>query len=223
MAIALICSRSPLDQELAGTVLWRKDIERHVATRLEDGRMMALAAKPDIVVVDRDLPKADELVAAIRREPSTRRVSVVVVARGDFDPSEVGLLEAGANAILRLPADTDWDDRLVRLMDIPVRKDARFHVRFQVQATPALTGQTLDAVAMNLSLNGMLIESPVELRMGDELRLVFTLPGATADPLQGTGRVVRQAGPRQYGIEFHELLADGRERVRQFVEALNAA
>jgi CheY-like chemotaxis protein len=223
MAIALICSRAPLDQELAGTVLWRKDIERHVATRLEEGRMMALAAKPDIVIVDRDLPKADELVAAIRREPATRRVSVVVVARGDFDPSEVALLEAGANGVLRLPPGPDWDDRLVRLMDIPVRKDTRFHVRFQVRATPELTGESLDAVAVNLSLNGMLIESPVALRVGDELGLAFTLPGATADPIEGTGRVVRQAGARQYGVEFHELHGDGRERVRQFVEALTTA
>ena len=58
----------------------------------------------------------------------------MVAARGDFDPSEVELLEAGANAILRLPAGPEWDERLPRLMDVPVRREARFTVHFDVEA-----------------------------------------------------------------------------------------
>src|SRR5438093_2132090 len=119
MAAALICSQEDLQPELGQTLLWRGGIERHVATRLEEARMMAVAAKPDIVVVDRDLPRADKLVAALRDDPSTRRLSIAIVARGDLDPSELELLEAGANAILRLPPGPDWDERLLRLLDIP--------------------------------------------------------------------------------------------------------
>src|SRR5437773_6558629 len=81
MAAALICSQEDLQPELGHTVLWRTGIERHVATRLEDARTMAVAVRPDIVVVDRDLPGSYELIVALREDPGTRRVSIAIVDR----------------------------------------------------------------------------------------------------------------------------------------------
>jgi len=122
MLSALICSHTDLEGDLGQTLLWRHDVDRHVAGRLEEARMMALAARPTIVVVDRDLPWAGRLVTALREDPSTRGVSIAVVARGDFDPGEIELLESGANAVLRLPVDRGGDERLERLAHVPVRK-----------------------------------------------------------------------------------------------------
>ena len=56
MVSVLICTHSELDKDLGHTLLWRQDVDRHVVTRLEEALMMALAARPSIVVVDRDLP-----------------------------------------------------------------------------------------------------------------------------------------------------------------------
>src|SRR5262245_8852290 len=134
MPVALLISPSPLDGELGHTLLWRHDVERHTAGRLEEVRTMAVAAHPDIVVLDRDLPRAEQVVRAIREEPSTRGASLVILARSDFSPDEVGLLEAGANAVLRLPAGPEWDERLTRLLAVPVRKEARFPVHIEVDA-----------------------------------------------------------------------------------------
>ena len=36
MPLVLICTQSDLEAELAGTPLWRADIERHVASRVEE-------------------------------------------------------------------------------------------------------------------------------------------------------------------------------------------
>src|SRR5258706_773593 len=110
MVSVLICTHSDLDHDLGHTLLWRQDVARHGVPRLEEALMMALAAHPSIVVVDRDLPWAGRLVTALRGDPSTRGLSIAVVARGDFDPGEVELLEAGANAILRLPLGFDSDE-----------------------------------------------------------------------------------------------------------------
>src|SRR5436190_3557148 len=118
MVSALICTHADLEPDLGRTMLWRHDVDRHVVGRLEEARMMALAARPSIVVVDRELPWAGRLVSALREDPSTRGLSIVVVARGDFEPSEVELLESGANAILRLPVDEDGDRRLERLVSV---------------------------------------------------------------------------------------------------------
>lgn len=219
MAAALICSQDDLQPELGQTLLWRTGIERHVATRLEDAHMMAVAAKPNIVVVDRDLPRADQLVAALREDPSTRRLSIAIVARGDLDPAEVGLLEAGANAILRMPPGPDWDDRLVRLIDVPVRRDARLPVEFGVEALDSGVGGRFPAQAVNLSRSGILIETAADLRVGDELELEFRLDG---DTILARGRVVRHGRPRLFGVQFAPLPTGSAERIERFVVAAEA-
>ena len=215
MPVALICSQAELEADLGHTLLWRAGMERHVATRLEDARLMAVAARPDIVIVDRELPRSDRLVAALREDPTTRGLSIVVAARGDFDPAEIELLELGANAILRLPAGPEWDERLPRLMDVPVRRDARFTVHFDVDTAP-LAEDAAAALAINLSMSGMLLESPTPLAVGDEIQLSFQIPESQAQ-VKAAARVVRLAGPGQYGVEFRRVEGDASERLRAFV------
>jgi CheY-like chemotaxis protein len=221
MPVVLICTQAELEPDLGHTLLWREGVERHVAGRLEDACMMAVAAKPDIVVVDRELPRSDRLVAALRQDPSTRGLSIVVAARGDFDPAEVELLEAGANAILRLPAGPEWDERLPRLMDVPVRKEARFTVHVDVEETVG-AGDPAAALAINLSMSGMLLESPIPLGVGDEIQLRFQIPDSEST-VATTGRVVRVAGAGQYGVEFRRVESDASKRLHAFVTGRTAS
>lgn len=217
MVHALICSEDDLRTELAETVLGRGGFLHHTASRMEEARTLALAARPSIVMVDRDLPRADQLVAALREDRSTRGLSIAVVARGDFDAAELGLLEAGANAILRLPAGPDWDARLNRLLAIPQRRQARFPVSFWVVAAGPLLQEPVPATGLNLSENGMLVETRVaDLDLGSELEFDIRLPGG--DAFAGSGRVVRLAGPGQYGVEFARLDPPAADVVRRFVE-----
>ena len=214
MAAALICSQVDLQPDLGQTILWRTGIQRHVARRFEDARTMALAARPDLVVVDRDLPKADKLIESLREDPSTRRVSIAIVARGDLDPAEVALLEAGANAILRLPPGPDWDDRLVRLLDVPARREVRLPVEFGVDTLGTGVGERVPAQAVNLSRSGILIETSAELGVGDELELEFSLEG---EALLTHGRVVRHGAPRFFGVQFAPLPDYAMVRIERFV------
>lgn len=219
MAVALLCCEADLEADLRGTVLWRADFERHLARRLEDAQLMALTETPELVVVERELPWAPELVRVLRADPLTRAVSIAVVSRGEFNPREVELLEAGANAVLRLPVGPDWDERLSRLAHVPTRAEARCGVDFEVDATVRQGAPSLRGVALDLSTTGMLLQSPVELTVGEDVDFRFHLPGA--GPLvAGCGRVVRQAGERRYGVEFYGLEGQGSEDVRRYVEAL---
>jgi hypothetical protein len=222
MVSALICTHSDLETDLGRTMLWRHDVDRHVVGRLEEARMMALAARPSIVVVDRELPWAGRLVSALREDPSTRGLSIVVVARGDFEPSEVELLESGANAILRLPVDEDGDRRLERLVSVPVRKEARFSVSFRVDTYADGAGGPEPALALNLSLHGMLIEASGRLRVGVRLELSFPL-GDEPPPARAAGRVVRVASTSQYGVEFTDVDAELSGRLHHYIETLEQA
>jgi CheY-like chemotaxis protein len=222
MVSALICTHAELEGELGHTMLWRHDVDRHFASRLEEAQMMALAARPSIVVVDRDLPWAGRLVAALRQDASTRALSIVVVARGDFDPGEVELLESGANAILRIPFDEDSDQRLERLVSVPVRKEARFSVSFRVDTYAVGAGGPEPGLALNLSLHGMLMQTSAALRVGEQVELEFTL-GEDPSPVRLRGRAVRQAGGSHYGIEFTDVEPDLAARLRRFLDDLEQA
>lgn len=221
MPIALICHGEETDvaQEIGETLLWRSDFERHFATRLEAAQTIVLG-RPDIVVIDRDLNWAERLVKAIRSDGTTRRLSIAVLARGDLDPSELELLEAGANAILRLPPGPEWDKRLARLIHVAVRTKARFPVQFQVDASFDRNADTIPATCVNLSETGMLIECD-KLAIGAEIYFAFMLPGQTT-LVHGRARVRRQGGASRYGVEFTEIQGEFLEQVHEFIEASEA-
>ncbi len=191
MPLALILSRDSLEQELGQTVLWRRNTERRLAQTLDEARRHVAAQRPDIIVVDQSFPDAAAAVAELRQDARTRSVSMVALARGDFDSSEIELIQAGVNAILRLPESYD------------------------------APGQMVPVVALNLSVNGMLVESTQPLALGEDVQFTFHLPDSS-EAVAGTGTVVRQAdGSNQFGIELTHVQGDGRVRIKNFVESGN--
>lgn len=181
--------------------------------------MMALAVRPELVLIDRDMPRAEELVLRLRGDESTRGLPIAIIAKGDFEPGEVVFLEAGANAVLRLPVDEKWDQRLVKLMSVPMRREARFPVHLRIRD---LLRDSAEAVglAVNLSLHGMLVEAHAPLDLHERLSFAFRLREDDHDKVSGHGRVVRQAAPMQYGVEFERLDYAGAARIQHFVATL---
>jgi len=211
--VILICAPDPLTDELHDTLLWRDGIERHVASSFAEALSKAVAVRPDLAVVDRDLPEARRLVEDLR---TVGKFSIAIVARGDFEPDEVALLEAGANAILRLPAGPGWDDRVARLMHVARRKSVRAPVSVEFEGRSGAVDRIFGRL-VNLSVSGMLIECDAALDVGTDIDVSFQLPRGLT-PIVGTGRIVRQAERGRFGVEFYDLLEDGREHVRMFVE-----
>lgn len=183
--------------------------------------MMALAARPELVLVDRGLARAEELVRRLRADESTRALSIAVVARGDFEPAEVELIEAGANAVLRLPADGNWDSRLLKLMSVPMRRDARFPVHLRL-SDPLRHDAAGVGLALNLSVHGMLVEAQAPLGLHDRLAFAFRLREHDREKVSGRGHVVRQADPTRFGVEFEQLDHAGAARIQHFVATLPA-
>jgi CheY-like chemotaxis protein len=219
MPVALILSEAPLERELGRTVLWGRNTERRLARTLDELRHHVAAQRPDIIVVDQSFPEAAAAVAELRQDGRTRSVSMVALARGDFDSSEIELIQAGVNAILRLPPDPDWDDRLARLMHVPPRRSVRLPVHLLIPETYEAGEQMVPVVVLNLSVNGMLVESTQPLALGEDVHFAFHLPGSPA-AVAGSGTVVRQAdGSNQFGIELTHVQGDGRLRIKNFVES----
>jgi hypothetical protein len=143
------------------------------------------------------------------------------VVRGQFASIEVDLLEAGANAILRFPANPEWDERFTRLLQVPVRRETRFSAHFAVLSYAGVAGGSGEALALNLSVNGVLLECPFPLAVGDELALDLKLADSSRS-VAVAGRVVRVARAGHFGIEFRRLEGEAAQEVRRFVESARA-
>ncbi len=220
MVRVVICSEERLDELLEETVLWRNGVDRFKAASADRAAELVREAQPDLLVVHRDISGSVDLVRRLRRAPESRKLSMVVVAPEDFNPLDVELLEVGANAILRMPPSPEWDERLTRLMSVPMRKEARFPVEFEVLTQPGGVVEAIAAHVLNLSVSGMLIESPRPLRVGEDLDVHFRLPDHE-DVIRGCARVMRLAGPRRYGIEFYGLEGAGTSLIQLFIETLS--
>lgn len=192
-------------------MLGRTGFERQLAAVAEQALALVLARRPDLMLVDVYLAGALELVREVKA--ATRGLPIVVLADNEADPREVPLLKAGANAVLRLPPGPGWDERLMRLVNEPMRKAIRFPLSFGVGTGP----DAVPASGLNIGLHGMLIETWAELALGDEVSLAFRLPGEGEELLRARARVVRVGAPRQYGVEFTFLDANTRGAIDRFV------
>jgi len=215
---AVVLAPKSLASDLGGTVLFRQNVERLEASGIDDVRGIADGGHVDVVVVDSALPGASALVAALRQDPTTRATAIVVLGRSEFGFDHLALLEAGANAILPLPPAQDWDDRLMRLIHVPVRKTTRFPISLSVEGG-LRNGVSFAARLVNLSVHGLLLECRHPLKVGEDLRLAFDMPRGHGG-VSAAGTVVRQASGDRFGIELTHVEGDGRVRIKRYVEAV---
>jgi CheY-like chemotaxis protein len=204
MSVVLICLADPGADGLERTLLWRSDLRRHLAASAAEARALLGALHPTLIVIDRDLPDAEVLVRDVRADECARVASIVVAARGDLRPSELALLDAGANAVLRLPGGPEWDERLARLTQVPLRKALRLPVHLELQGRTLLDLASASGTILNVSTTGMLIECDRPLDLGTEVSFSFCPPAAPS-VIVGQGRIVRLAGAGRVGVEFFDL------------------
>jgi CheY-like chemotaxis protein len=213
MPSVLICAPDPLTDELRGTLVWRDDMTRQVARRFQEALIVAVAERPDLIVVDSSLTDADRLVADLRLDAATATTSIAVVATEQATAEK--FLDAGANAVLRLPAGPDWDEKLAPLLLIPGRRARRVAVDLAFHGKTDETGQILSGTALNISVTGMLVSMEAAPPVGSEVAFSLTV-GDDETPVTGRGRIVRE-DPRGRGVRFATLDEDGRDRIRQIV------
>jgi len=214
MAVVLICSNRSLDRDLQDTLLFRSGMEREQASTAQEALTRLAKGGVQVFCVHREVRGVENLVRAIRKSTALKKMSIVVFSEDDFDPSEVEVLEAGANAILRLPPADDFDERLGRLISVPARRDVRIPVRLQVAGGSGF-GSTVPVLAQNLSATGVLIESNHPLNMGDEISVALRFE-ESGQLFSATAHITRTAGPNRYGARF-TAITKGEDALREFL------
>ena len=215
----LIVSPQDLAPVLGRTVLWRSDIERLFATEAEEGLATARRLVPNLVVVGAGLVGAPRFLRTLRHDDATRRLSLAAVAPRD---AEDELRRSGANLVLSPPVDpVAWDQRLEELLDVPPRREARLHASFGLWCRTDPTSELREALVLNMSVRGMLIETRETLPVGSTVDLRLSLPGA-AEPVPLIGLVVRtvEIETKRFhnGVQFLILREPVRRRIHSFIE-----
>jgi CheY-like chemotaxis protein len=221
----LIVSSADLAPALGRTVLWRNGIDRLFAREPEQGLAAARHDLPNLIVVDGGLPGAVDLLHTLRRDGATRRISLAAIAvAGNGAETEPRLRQAGANLVLPAPVDPAvWDQRLEELLDVPPRRESRLYAAFSLWCRSDADSDLLEALVLNMSVRGMLIETREALPVGSTVDLRLTLPGDGGDSVPLVGLVVRTApaesGRFRNGVQFLILRDPVRDRLRTYIEA----
>ena len=165
-----------------------------------------------------------EAIRRIRNSALTRHVSVLVILpAGEPEDLDGAVVEVGANAVIRRPLEQQsLEAWLAKLLAVPRRIEARVPVQGHVVGTPkAEASGHFYGLTRNLSINGMLLASPVRLAHPD-VELEFGLPDSRPG-LRALGRVVREAPEIAwpylgYGVEFLFVPEDSIVTISSFIE-----
>ena len=217
-----IVSAVDLSPELGDTVLWRAGIERVFCASAHTALDSITSVGPRMVVVDAaDTGAACDLIRRLRSAELTRSISIAALSRSTSLVDEAVLRGAGANLVLSGHVDPYlWDARLEELLSVPKRRELRVPVLFELWSRFESSPNAVGGWALNVSMNGALIETDELLDVGSKLDLSFELPGEPSS-LKALGQVVREGqnpdGRHRAGIEFLVLRGDARARLAAFI------
>lgn len=212
MPTVLICAAQDPSPALAGTFLGREGIRRLWLSQASAILAETRRERPRLILVDRDFPGARALFEALARETAAAPLTLAVLAPAGPSLAELDLVEAGAHAVLRLPAGAAWEATLENVLPVTLRREHRFPVYYEVQARRGSAGAAGLAVVLDLAVGGALVQCESGWGVGDLVELRFRLPSSSR-PVVAAGTVVRREGTR-YGVRFQWLSGAAAEDLR---------
>ena len=220
----LVVSPVDLGPELGKTLLWRPSVERFVATDGDSALDLARRTGPSLIIVDGfDAGGAVELVRRLRADPQIRPHAIAVLSRSPSLADEASFRRAGANVVFAGIVHPElWDARLEELLNVPRRLEARIPVRLATWSRATPEAPPLEGLTLNISIHGILLQTPARLGVGTKIDLSFPLP-ERRNEIQVLGQIMRETavGPDRWqsGVKFLILRGDARERIAGFIEA----
>jgi hypothetical protein len=223
MSKVLIFAPEDMQQRLRRTLLWRPEIERLFAHDPPAVLASLRDRHPTLLMVDGRRPDVFDLIKAIRADESLRGVSIAVLLDEPPDGGELALREIGANVVLSdRQVESLWDDAIQELVNVPPRRPVALGVSLAIGSRPGPREDRYDVTALNISVRGLLVETPRPLPAGTVLNLYFNLPDSDVS-LHLVGRVVWEkpvtGTVARQGIEFLGFHGDALGKIASFVMA----
>jgi DNA-binding response OmpR family regulator len=201
-------------------VLTSADLEVEAITDSAEAATRINTEKFSAVFLDLRMPAPDgiELTRQIRSN-RLNRVTPVIIVTGE---TQHGLMakafQAGVSFFLHKPIDRTKLLRLVSVTQGSIENERRRFHRSKVTCKVSITNGSdrLEAKTLDVSLKGMLVETPRALVVGASVNVAVEL-SAGAAPIRASTRVVRLVGQDCAGLEIQNMNSEDVLRWQDFL------
>lgn len=217
MKKVLIVDDVKLLREIHKRYLSSSHVEVLTAENGEEALDITRSAKPDLIIMDRYMPRMDGLACciAIKADPAIAHIPVIMATNASQKDDEDEYYRSGASDVLSKPIDAKTFLDMVRkyLPEID-RRAPRLPEAVEVKIVG--DDRQCTAVTGDLSLNGAFAITDMDVSVNQELKFSFMLPGKEV-PIEVLGRVVwlkKEGEQPGFGIEFLRITGPGLPMVR---------
>lgn len=211
------------DTEVCGMiqgVLVGAGMEALVLNKSEGVEEHLRSEKFAVALFDLRMPPPDGLALARHaRKLGINQMTPIILMSDDQSTSATSQgFEAGASFFLYKPIDKKRLLALVRAMQGVIEQERRRfrRVPFQSKVRIGFEKDEWDCDTIDVSLNGMLIHSPVSLKPGSPVRVGLIL-APDVKPIVGQGTVVRSLSNNRMGIQLNHLTVVDSGRLQDFL------
>jgi CheY-like chemotaxis protein len=172
------------------------------------------------VFLDMRMPPPDGLELARHvRNSRINTSTVIVMITGEHDNSLMKrAFEIGVQFFLFKPVERNKLLKLIRVAEHSIERERRRFTRVPLHLPVSLlaTGKQLEATTVDVSFDGMLVQSYLVFPTGTHVQLTLDLQNGST-PLQLEARVLRTLGTERMAVQFKSPNATERNRLQEFL------
>ncbi len=218
---AVLCNDKMSLRALEAT-LEKAGIELMTCSSRQQALELVVAGRCSTLIVDFDLPGAEEVISMAALLPPSQKPALLAVASRAW-PGTGQAFQSGASRILYRPLDPeqvkDALEATKKLAPKHRRKSARYEMKTLVYLE--LEGSTLPAVSIDIGEHGLALQATEPVPMSSNLHFRCTLPG-TDVTLQGHADVIWASDQGRAGLFFSKLAPAARKHLKQWLHKRSA-
>jgi CheY-like chemotaxis protein len=202
--------------------LQQLDIELVNCRSGKDALELAMSGRCSTLIVDFDLPGAEEVIRMAALLPTNQKPALLAVASRAW-PGTGQAFQSGASRILYRPLEAEQlkdalkADRKSRKSNR--RKCSRYEVKTLVYLD--LESGTLPGVSIDIGEHGLAVQATEPVPMSSNLAFRCVLPG-TDVTLHGHADVIWASDQGRAGLFFSKLSSTARKQLKQWLHKRNA-
>lgn len=206
------------------TFLDRTDMRVFTATTTDEVLDIHRKVHVDLIIVAFDMPgmSSQQLCSQIREDGEHGEVPIIVVCAHSRRVMERSS-NCGANAVITRPIKpAQLLTKAKKLLKLSWRETYRVLLNVAIDGT-VNNNRCLSCNSLDISLDGMLIETEQVFTVGDRISCSFFLPDMSQ--VETTGEIVRTITPAAgvtknwYGVHFVDVSPDAEKILETFIDA----
>ena len=210
---ALVVCRSPEVVAIFSELLREICVQVEKCASVSQALSLLSSQKFEALVLDFDnLASCAEIARSVREIRPNQAITIFAIASEEQQKSQA--LAMGSTFVIEQPLVPEQIRNLLRTSYGRMLRSSQAYFRFNIEIPVSVAkqvGPVLPCTTINLSQNGMAINTPKPLERGEKLHLVFALPNSDV-VMSAEGTVIWDDGHGKAGIRFEGSSASTKAR-----------